>query len=84
MRIAITGHRGLPADTERLVDRAIRQQLGAYAGRYLVGVTNLADEPTSSSPRPCWTRAGSSKSSSRQPVTSRPATTQRAAMSGKT
>jgi hypothetical protein len=43
MRIAITGHRGLPADTERLVDRAIRQQLAAYAGRDLVGVSNLAD-----------------------------------------
>jgi hypothetical protein len=43
MRIAITGHRGLPADTERLVDRAIRQQLAAYAGRDVVGVSNLAD-----------------------------------------
>ena len=43
MRIAITGHRGLPADTERLVDQAIREQLAAYAGGDLVGVTNLAD-----------------------------------------
>jgi hypothetical protein len=43
MRIAITGHRGLPTDTERLVDRAIREQLAAYAGRDLVGVSNLAD-----------------------------------------
>jgi hypothetical protein len=43
MRIAITGHRGLPADTERLVDQAIRQQLAAYAGRDVVGVSNLAD-----------------------------------------
>ena len=43
MRIAITGHRGLPAASERLVDRAIRQQLAAYAGRDVVGVTNLAD-----------------------------------------
>jgi hypothetical protein len=43
MRIAITGHRGLPADTERLVDRAIREQLAAYQDRDLVGVTNLAD-----------------------------------------
>jgi hypothetical protein len=31
MRIAITGHRGLPAATERLVDQAIREQLAAYA-----------------------------------------------------
>jgi hypothetical protein len=43
MRIAITGHRGLPAETERLVDQTIRQQIAAYAGRDLVGVTNLAD-----------------------------------------
>lgn len=43
MRIAITGHRELPAETERLVDQAIRQQLAAYTGRDLVGVTNLAD-----------------------------------------
>jgi hypothetical protein len=43
MRIAITGHRGLPAETERLVDRAIREQLGAYAGGDLTGMSNLAD-----------------------------------------
>jgi hypothetical protein len=43
MRIAITGHRGLPAATERLVDHAIRDQLGAYAGPDLVGIGNLAD-----------------------------------------
>jgi hypothetical protein len=43
MRIAITGHRGLPANTERLVHRAIRQQLAAYAGRDVVGISNLAD-----------------------------------------
>src|SRR5262249_12496968 len=43
MRIAITGHRGLPTATERLVDRAIRQQLAAYPGSDLVGISNLAD-----------------------------------------
>jgi len=43
MRIAITGHRGLPAETERLVDRAIREQLAAYSCSELVGVSNLAD-----------------------------------------
>ena len=43
MRIAITGHRGLPDSTERLVDRAIREQLAAYPGSDLVGVSNLAD-----------------------------------------
>jgi hypothetical protein len=45
MRIAITGHRGLPAATERLVDQAIREQLAAYPGSDLVGVSNLADGP---------------------------------------
>ena len=43
MRIAITGHRGLPAETERLVDRAIREQLAAHPSSDLIGVTNLAD-----------------------------------------
>jgi hypothetical protein len=43
MRIAITGHRGLPPETEHLVSQAIREQLAAYAGHDLVGVTNLAD-----------------------------------------
>jgi hypothetical protein len=43
MRIAITGHRELPAETERLVGRAIGEQLAAYEGREIVGVSNLAD-----------------------------------------
>ena len=43
MRIAIAGHRGLPAATERLVDRAIREQLAACADGDLVGISNLAD-----------------------------------------
>jgi hypothetical protein len=43
MRIAITGHRGLPAATERRVDQAIREQLAAYADNDLVGISNLAD-----------------------------------------
>jgi hypothetical protein len=43
MRIAITGHRGLPAATERRVDQAIREQLAAYADSDLVGISNLAD-----------------------------------------
>jgi hypothetical protein len=43
MRIAITGHRGLPSETERLVDQAIREQLATYPGRDVVGVSNLAD-----------------------------------------
>src|SRR5215472_4033900 len=44
MRIAITGHRGLPAATERLVDKAIRDQLARDAADdHLVGISNLAD-----------------------------------------
>jgi hypothetical protein len=43
MRIAITGHRELPAETERLIDRAVREQLAAYEGNEVVGITNLAD-----------------------------------------
>ena len=42
MRIAITGHRGLPAATEQLVDQAIRDQL-AHTGQDITGVSNLAD-----------------------------------------
>ena len=43
MRIAITGHRGLPAATERLIDQAIRKQLADYSNGDLVGISNLAD-----------------------------------------
>jgi hypothetical protein len=44
MRIAITGHRGLPAATERLVDCDIRAHLAADAAKDdLVGLSNLAD-----------------------------------------
>jgi hypothetical protein len=44
LRIAITGHRGLPTATERLVDQAIRDQLATdTADDHLVGLSNLAD-----------------------------------------
>jgi hypothetical protein len=44
MRIAITGHRGLPDATEHLVDQAIRDQIAAdVLDDHLVGLTNLAD-----------------------------------------
>jgi hypothetical protein len=43
MRIAITGHRGLPRVTERLVGQVIRAELAKYAGPDLVGISNLAD-----------------------------------------
>ncbi len=44
MRIAITGHRGLPAATEHLVENAIRALLASHAaGDHLVGISALAD-----------------------------------------
>jgi len=44
MRIAITGHRGLSAATEHLVDEATRDELPkAVTGDRLVGVSALAD-----------------------------------------
>ena len=44
MRIAISGHRGLPAATERLIDQAIRDHLARYAASdRIVGISALAD-----------------------------------------
>lgn len=43
-RLAITGHRGLPADTEHLVDAALRAEIDRHARNgELVGVSALAD-----------------------------------------
>lgn len=42
-RIAVTGHRGLPAPTARLVDAAIRAELARRANGGLVGISALAD-----------------------------------------
>jgi hypothetical protein len=42
-RIAVTGHRGLPEPTTRLVDAAIRAELARRADGTLVGLSNLAD-----------------------------------------
>jgi hypothetical protein len=43
-RLGITGHRGLPAATERLVDTALRNEIAGYAqDGELVGVTAIAD-----------------------------------------
>ena len=41
--LGITGHRGLPPETARLVDRAIREILHGYEPRSLVGISALAD-----------------------------------------
>ncbi|MQA10279.1 MAG: hypothetical protein GEU98_17345 [Pseudonocardiaceae bacterium] len=43
-RLAITGHRGLPAETEKLVDKALRAEVDRHAqGGALVGLSCLAD-----------------------------------------
>jgi hypothetical protein len=43
MRIAVTGHRGLPGPTARLVDAALRAELARRDDGALVGLSNLAD-----------------------------------------
>lgn len=42
-RLAITGHRGLPAPTERLIDTALRAELAHYPADDLTGLSALAD-----------------------------------------
>lgn len=42
-RIAISGHRGLPAMTSRLVDKAIRAALAEHDASALTGISCLAD-----------------------------------------
>ncbi|NIY67586.1 hypothetical protein [Streptomyces malaysiensis] len=44
MRLGITGHRGLPPETERLVRRALREEVAGH-GPGLVGVSCIADGP---------------------------------------
>lgn len=40
-KLAITGHRGLPGDTEQLVDAAIRQEIATFSE--VVGLSCIAD-----------------------------------------
>ncbi len=42
-RLAITGHRGLPQTTERLVESALRAEVSRHAAGELVGLSCLAD-----------------------------------------
>jgi len=42
-RVAISGQRGLPVDTEILVDTALRAEISKRAGTELVGLSCLAD-----------------------------------------
>lgn len=41
--IGITGHRGLPPETTRLVDEALRDILAGYADDSITGMSSLAD-----------------------------------------
>jgi hypothetical protein len=43
MHIGITGHRGLPEDTTRLVVKALADTLAPHTGPELVGISILAD-----------------------------------------
>lgn len=45
MRLGITGHRGLPEKTERLVREALAETLREYEPEKLTGVTCLAEGP---------------------------------------
>ncbi|WP_125262139.1 hypothetical protein [Streptomyces alboflavus] len=45
MRIGITGHRGLPAEVEERVRRALAETVEAYDAADLVGVSCIADGP---------------------------------------
>ncbi|WP_326809654.1 hypothetical protein OG533_39595 (plasmid) [Streptomyces sp. NBC_01186] len=47
MRLGITGHRGLPDRTARLVREALRAELGRRAEQGLVGLSCIADGPDS-------------------------------------
>lgn len=42
-RLAITGHRGLPEQTMRLVNEALREELADYSPNGLIGLSCLAD-----------------------------------------
>lgn len=46
-RIAITGHRGLPAQTTALVDAELRAEIARHADGKLIGVSCIADGPDS-------------------------------------
>ena len=43
--LGISGHRGLPSQTQKLVDAALREALVPHAGSELVGVSCLAGGP---------------------------------------
>lgn len=45
MRVGITGHRGLPEESAKLVQAAIHETVGRYAAADLVGVSCIADGP---------------------------------------
>ncbi|MFD8866293.1 hypothetical protein ACFV1F_18295 [Streptomyces sp. NPDC059590] len=45
MRLGITGHRGLRAETEQLVREALREEVKRHSPEALVGVSCIADGP---------------------------------------
>lgn len=45
MRLGITGHRGLPSETEHLVRLALEDEVSRHAPDDLVGVSCIADGP---------------------------------------
>jgi hypothetical protein len=45
MRVGITGHRGLPEDSEKLIRAALATEVSRYAPDDLVGVSCIADGP---------------------------------------
>jgi hypothetical protein len=47
LRLGITGHRGLPDETERLVRAALNEQVRQHSPDGLVGISCIADGPDS-------------------------------------
>ena len=45
MRLGITGHRGLPEETERLIRAALEKQVQQHSPDGLVGISCIADGP---------------------------------------
>jgi hypothetical protein len=43
VRLAFIDHRLLPAETETLVDQALREEVARHKGNELVGISAIAD-----------------------------------------
>ncbi|MEV4889944.1 hypothetical protein AB0K48_11205 [Nonomuraea sp. NPDC055795] len=62
MRIAVSGHRGLPAAVEQQVDRLSRNALTELGDQGVTGLSCIADGADTCSPEPSSTWAGSWRS----------------------